>query len=57
MDLRTRATEEMAKEVAELRRIIEQAMQRGDFNDERLRSKFDELLRRIEDYLRARGPS
>jgi hypothetical protein len=57
MDLRTRATEEMAKEVSELRRMIEQATQKGDFNDERLRAKFDDLLRRIEDYLRARAQS
>ena len=55
MDLRTRATEEMAKEVGELRRIIEKAILEGTFNDENLKKEFDNLLRRIDDYLRARG--
>jgi hypothetical protein len=54
IDLRTKATEEMAREVAELRRVIEAAIQQGSFNDERLREKFDGLLKRIEDYLLAR---
>ncbi len=54
IDLRTKATEEMARGVAELRRVIEAAIQQGSFNDERLREKFDGLLKRIEDYLLAR---
>jgi hypothetical protein len=55
MDLRTRATEEMAREVGELRRVIEKAILEGTFHDESLKKEFDTLLRRIDDYLRARG--
>jgi biopolymer transport protein ExbB/TolQ len=55
MDLRTRATEEMANEIADLKRVVETAMQQGAFADERVKERFDELLRRIDDYLRARG--
>jgi hypothetical protein len=57
MDLRTRATEEMAKEVGELRRIIEKAILEGTFHDESIKKEFDTLLRRIDDYLRVRGAS
>jgi hypothetical protein len=55
MEARTRATEEMAKEVAELRREIESASQQGGFNDERVRGKLDDILKRLDACLTNRG--
>jgi hypothetical protein len=48
MDARTRATEEMAKEIETLRREIENAERQGGFNDERVRGKLDEILKRLD---------
>jgi replicative DNA helicase len=48
MDARTRATEEMAKEIETLRREIENAAKQGGFNDERVRGKLDEILKRLD---------
>jgi hypothetical protein len=55
MEARTRATEEMSREVSELRRALETATQQGSFNDQMLKTQIETLLRRIDDYLRARG--
>ncbi len=55
MEARTLATQEMAKEVANLRREIETAAQQGAFNDERVRGKLDEILRRLDACLQTRG--
>jgi hypothetical protein len=45
----------MSREVSELRRALETATQQGSFNDQMLKTQIETLLRRIDDYLRARG--